>query len=229
MDIKDLKTAWDTYSSQELDKHRLGQESIHELLKNRTQTLVERMDRNIRIGMFVLFAYIAYGLFDDIYLSKILIKEPLQYPAWLIPFDIFSDILIVTTYLFFVIRYLKIKRNFYFNLQLKSLLTGIKDTLITYRRMFYLALIILLLNIMVSFSAGLYQGIMLHSDSISGGTGTLSTSKIFIMIGAGLVVLVLLNALIFLFLRWGFNKLYGQYLIKISETLRELDESDHSE
>jgi len=29
MDIKDLKSAWETYSSQEMDKHRLGKDSIY--------------------------------------------------------------------------------------------------------------------------------------------------------------------------------------------------------
>src|SRR5665647_440368 len=139
MDIKDLKSAWDTYSSQEVDKHRLGKETINELLKNRTKSLVDRIDRNIRIGIGVLLAFIAYVILDDIYLSKILIKEPMTYPSWMRPLDVFSNVLIVTTYLFFVLRYLRIKRNFSADTQLKDLLNGILDTLKTYRTMFYLA------------------------------------------------------------------------------------------
>jgi hypothetical protein len=33
----------------------------------------------------------------------------------------------------------------------------------------------------------------------------------------------------FFVLRWGFNKLYGQYLNKLNETLEELDESEIKE
>ncbi len=212
-----------------MDKHRLGKENIHKLLKNRTQTLVERIDRNIRIGMGVLLAFIAYVLVDDLYLSKILIKEPIQYPSWMIPLDVFSNTIIVLTYLFFVFRYIKIKRSFSGDLQLKDLLAGIKNTLITYRRMFYLAVIILLINIVVSFVAGVYQGLKFKTSTIDGGLESLSMSKILTITGIGLAILIPMVALIFFVLRWGFNKLYGRYLGKLDDTLQELEESEEPE
>ena len=229
MDLKDLKSAWDTYSSQEVDKHRLGKETINELLKTRTKSLVERIDRNIRIGIVVLLAFIAYVILDDIYLSKILIKEPMTYPSWMRPLDVFSNVLIVTTYLFFVLRYLRIKRNFSADTQLKDLLNGILDTLKTYRTMFYLAVTILLINIVISFTAGIYQGVKFKADAISGGIENLSTSKIFIIIGVGLAILIPLIALIFFLLHKGFHNLYGRYLVKLNETLLELDESGNAD
>jgi hypothetical protein len=226
MDLKDLKSAWDTYSSQEVDKHRLGKETIHELLKNRTITMVDRIDRNIRIGMWVLLAFISYVLIDDVYLSKVLIENPIEYPSWMIPMDVFSNVLIVTTYVFFVLRYLTIKRSFSPDTQLKDLLNGILDTLKTYRRMFYLAVVILLINMIVSFAAGLYQGVKFKVGTANGGIENLATSKILIIIGIGLAILVPLIALTFFFLRWGFNKLYGKYLQSLNDTLKELDESE---
>ena len=226
MDLNDLKSAWNTYSSQEADKHHLGKETINEMLRNRTNTLIERIDRNIRIGIGILLAYIAYIIIDDLYLSKILIKEPLHYPSWMIPLDIFSNTLIITTYLFFVIRYLKIKRNFSVDLHLKEFLTGILDTLKTYRRLFYLAVIILLINMIVSFAAGLYEGVKFSTGNATGGLEYLSTSKIFLIIGVGLAVLIPMIAGTFFILRWGFNKLYGRYLVSLNETLTELDETE---
>lgn len=225
MDLNDLKSAWNTYSSQEADKHHLGKESIDELLRNQTKTLVEKIDRNIRIGIGILLAYIAYVIFDDLYLSKIIIKEPIHYPSWMIPIDIFSVVLIVATYLFFVISYLKIKRNFSVDLHLKEFLTSILDTLKTYRRLFYLAVIILLINMSISFAAGLYEGIKFSTGNATGGLENLSTSKIILIIGVGLAVLIPMIAGTFFLLRWGFNKLYGRYLVKLNETLKELDES----
>ena len=226
MDLNDLKSAWNTYSSQEADKHHLGKETINEMLRNRTNTLIERIDRNIRIGIGILLAYIAYIIIDDLYLSKILIKEPLHYPSWMIPLDIFSNALIITTYLFFVIRYLKTKRNFSVDLHLKEFLTGILDTLKTYRRLFYLAVIILLINMIVSFAAGLYEGVKFSTGNATGGLEYLSTSKIFLIIGVGLAVLIPMIAGTFFILRWGFNKLYGRYLVSLNETLTELDETE---
>ena len=204
---------------------RFGTEPINEMLRNRSNSLVERIDRNIRIGIGILLAYIAYIIIDDLYLSKILIKEPLHYPSWMIPLDIFSNTLIITTYLFFVICYLKIKRNFSVDLHLKEFLTGILDTLKTYRRLFYLAVIILLIHIIVSFAAGLYEGVKYSTGNASGGLENLSTSKIILIIGVGLAVLIPIIAGTFFLLRWGFNKLYGRYLVSLNETLKELDET----
>ncbi len=178
MDLKDLKSAWDAYSSQEVDKHRLGKENLHDLLKKRSKTIVDRIDRNIRIGMVILLAFIAYVIIDDLFLSKLLISEPIEYPFWMIPMDIFSNVLIVTTYLFFVLRYFRIKRSFSPDTQLKDLLKGMLDTLKTYRRLFYLAVIILLINMIVSFASGLYQGVKYKADLVSGGMGNMAISKI---------------------------------------------------
>lgn len=233
MELKDLKSAWNTYSSQEVDKHRLEKETIHELLKTRTKSLVDRIDRNIRIGMTVLLIFITYVVIDSLFLSeyfsKVIVNQTVEYPKWLEPLDIFSTVLIVTTYLFFALRYLKIKRSFSIDLQIKDLLEGIQETVITYRRMFYLAVIILLLNMVVGFAVGLYQGIKLRADLISGGMENLPTSKIFMIIGIGLLILIPLVALTFFILRWGFNKLYGKYLQSLNDTLNELDESEPSE
>ncbi len=230
MDIKDLKSAWNTYSSQEMDKHRLGKESIHELLKNRTQSLVDRIDRNIRIGLGVLLIFIAYVLIDSFfladYLSKIIVNRVVEYPGWLASIDFFSVILIVTTYLFFVIRYVKIKRGLSIHVQLKDLLMGIRETLKTYQRMFYLAVVVLLINMVVGFVAGFYEGLKIQADAVGGGIINLTTNQILMIVGISLLVIIPMIAFSFFLLRWGFNKLYGKYLQSISDTLKELDESE---
>jgi hypothetical protein len=155
-----------------------------------------------------------------------LIKDPIAYPGWLIPMDVFSNVIIVTTYVFFVLRYLKIKRSFSPDTQLKDLLNGILDTLKTYRRMFYLAVVILILNMIVSFTAGLYQGVKYKADTAGGGLENLAASKIILIIDIGLAILIPKIALTFYLLRWGFNKLYGKYLQSLNDTLSELDESE---
>lgn len=225
MDIKDLKSAWNTYSSQEVDKHRLGKENINDLLKTHTKSLVDRIDRNIRIGMLVILIFIAYILIDSLYLSKLIIKEPIYYPHWIVPFDVFSTVLIVATYLFFALRYLRIKRSFSPDTHLKDLLTGILDTIKTYRRMFYMAVIILLINLILSFAAGLYQGVKYSADKAVGGMENLALSKIFTIVGVGLSILIPFIVITFFLLRWGFNRLYGRYQFRLNETLRELDET----
>jgi len=228
MDLKELKTAWNKYSSQQVDKHRLGEKGIYELLQKRTQTLVDRIDRNIRIGMGLLGLFIVYLVVDYFFLTdfftKLIVYKTIDYPKWLQPIDAFSTVLIITTYLFFVIRYFKTKRSFSIHLHLKELLLGIQETLSTYRRMFYLAVIILLINVLISYIAGINQGLQLKADVSVNGIINLSMQKILIIIGISLLILLPLFSLSFFILRWGFNKLYGQYLNKIDDMLQELDE-----
>lgn len=233
MEFKDLKSAWDSYSSQEVDKHRLEKETIQEMLKSRTKTLVDRIDRNIRIGMVILGIFMAYIVLDYLwlaeYLSEIIVQQPVKYPRWLEALDAFSNVLIVTSYLFFAIRYLRIKRSFSADTQLKDLLSGIIDTLKIYRRMFYLALFFLIINLTVGFAAGLYQGTRIKTDVLNGGTGNISLSEIIRIAGLGLLILIPLILLTYLLLRWGFNKLYGNYLKSLNQTRNELDESESME
>jgi hypothetical protein len=202
-------------------------------LRNLTKTLVDRIDRNFRIGLTVLLVFISYvvlySLFLADYFSKMIFHVVVEYPKLLKFLDFFSTTLIITTYLFFVIRYLKIRRSFSINLQLKDLLKGILETVQTYQRMFYLVVIILLLNIIVGFSAGLYEGLKFATGNLPGGMENLSLSKIFLMIGVGLAILIPMVVITFMILRWGFNRLYGRYLINLNETLHELDESEIGE
>ena len=232
MELKDLKSAWETYSSQEVNKHRLEKETIHELLKNRTKSLVEHIDRNIRIGLGILLVFIAYTILDSVLMTnlpQLIAHQPVEIPHWLTPIDVFSTVLIVTTYLFFVFRYLKIKKSFSVDLQIKDLLKGIIETVRTYRRMFYLAVVILLLSLTVGFAAGFYQGIKMVAESKNISISGLETSQILTSLGVGLLILTPLITILFFLLRWGFNKLYGKYLQTLKETLRELDEPETME
>lgn len=95
--------------------------------------------------------------------------------------------------------------------------------------MFYLAVIILLINIVLSFSAGLYLGIKSNTVNFPNGFENLSGAKIFGIVGVGLAFLIPLVLLTFFVLHWGFNKLYGRYLQNIEQTIQELDEPESQE
>lgn len=233
MDLKDLKSAWETYSSQEMNKHRLEKETIQEMLKTRTRSLVERINQNIRIGLTILLLFIGYVVADSMFLSayfsKVIIHQVVEYPKWLEPIDFFTISLIVLTYLFFVIRYLKIKRSFSIDLHIKDLLKGILETVQTYRRMFFLAVGMFLLNMIASFSAGIYEGIKMNANSRNISISQIESSQIWKQVAFGTLILILFVALFFYVFRWGFNKLYGKYLQSIKDTLKELDESETAE
>jgi hypothetical protein len=233
MELKDLKSAWETYSSQELNKHRLEKETIREMLKTRTKSLVEQIDQNIRIGLTILLLFIGYVIADSMFLSayfsKVIINDIVEYPKWLAPIDFFSTALIVATYLFFILRYIQIKRSFSIDLQIKDLLKGIVDTVQTYKRLYYLAVIMLLLNMVVNLSAGIYEGLKNTATSQNVSILNLDASQIWKSIALGIAMLVPFITFLYLVLRWGFNKLYGKYLQSLNATLNELDEAETAE
>jgi len=95
--------------------------------------------------------------------------------------------------------------------------------------MFYLAVIILMINIIISFTAGIYQGVKIKADAVSDGIINLSFAKIMMIIGVGLAILIPFVSLTFFLLHRGFKNLYGRYLVNLNETLQELDESVDAE
>jgi hypothetical protein len=226
MDLRDLQSAWSKYALQEEGKYRLGEDTILGLLKKKTLSLIERIDRNIRIGLVILLAFIIYFLIDDLLLSPMLLDRFQDIPAWIIPLDVISNLVFVATFLFFVMRYRGIKRSFSPDTHLRNLLTGILDALTLYRRLFYFAVVLLMINMAISFISGFYQGVKIQAAHIHGGIENLSGTKIAMIAGMGVFFLAIFIVLSSLFLRWGFNKLYGNYLRQTRETLGELDETE---
>jgi len=65
MELKELKKTWSKITpSKELDENQL-----HTLLSKRTKSLMDRIDRNIKIGFVVLLGLILLFTFDDLIFS----------------------------------------------------------------------------------------------------------------------------------------------------------------
>ncbi len=223
MDLKDLKKTWDKLSTgNELDENQ-----IREMLGKRTSTLIERIDRNIKIGFVVLFILIFAFAFDDFFFSPLLIKgvsADLEIPKWLLFLGIFSNALIFTTFLFFVIKYYRVKRSCDVLCNLRETLVKIIDTLRIYRRMFYLALVTLLVAMGSGFVTGMYRGFLDGVRQKGFSISEIQPGQLILPVFLGVVILALLVGGFFLLLRWGFRRLYGNYIDKLKYTLKELDE-----
>ncbi|HKI87491.1 MAG TPA: hypothetical protein VKA38_00595 [Draconibacterium sp.] len=223
MDLKDLKKTWDKMASTE----ELNENQIREMLGKRTKNLIERIDRNIKIGFVVLFFFILIFSLDDFLFSPLLIKgvsENLAVPHWLLFLSVFSNMLIFTTFIYFVIKYYRVKRNCDIACDLKETLIKIIDTLKFYQRMFYLALIALLVTMGTSFITGMYKGFLNGVEQQGVAFSDIQINQLVLAIFIGLIILVISIGGIFLFLRWGFRRLYGNYLAKLKMTLKELEE-----
>ncbi len=223
MDLKDLKKTWDKLSAgKDLDENQ-----IKELLGKRTKTLIERIDRNIKIGFVVLFVLIFAFAFDDFFFSPLISKgvsENLEIPKWLLFLGVFSNTLIFTTFLFFVIKYYRVRRSCDVMCNLRETLLKIIDTLSIYRRLFYLALITLLLAMGSGLVTGMYEGFLDGVQQKGVSLSEIHPGQLILPIFIGIVVLALLVGGFFLILRWGFRRLYGNYIDKLKLTLVELEE-----
>lgn len=223
MDINDLKKTWDKLPAGKA----LDEIQIKEMLGKRTSTLLERIDRNIRIGFIVLFVLIFAFAFDDLLFSPLIAKgvsENLEVPKWLLILGIFSNALIFTTFLFFVIKYYRVKRSCDVMCNLRETLLKIIETLSIYRRLFYLALVTLLLALGSGFVTGMYKGFQDGVQQKGVSISEIQPGQLILPAFIGIVILVLLVGSFFLFLHWGFRRLYGNYIDKLKLTLKELDE-----
>jgi hypothetical protein len=225
MDIKDLKKAWNRYSS--IEKRELDEEEIREVLRGRTRSMIEKIERNIRIGFVIIFILILFFLVDDFLITPVLvdeISEGIKVPEWVFVLDVFTNLLIVFTFIFFVIRYYKVKRECDISGALSPALKKIIHTLNIYRQMFYLAIMVLVVSTATGFIAGMYQGVIYNARTHGISLQEMSTGSLILTLLLGLAGLLILTGGLYLLFRWGFRRLYGNYLIQLKETLQELNE-----
>jgi hypothetical protein len=226
MELKDLKKTWDQLSS----RKDLDEDQLREMLRHRTGNLIDRIDRNIRIGFIVLFALIVLFILDDFVLGPMLIQEAgtdVEIPKWLVFLSIFANALIITTFIYFVIQYYRVKKSCDISCNLKETLVKIIGTLRIYKRLFYLALIILTISMIFQFVSGLFSG--MHEGLEQ--RGILMTDvplgKWLLVSLISVTVLIITVGGIYLLMRWGFRRLYGNYISKLKQNLSELNEIDN--
>jgi len=225
MDLEVLKKTWNKLPS---DK-QLDEDQLRKMLGKRTRSLMDRIDRNIKIGFGVLFVLITIFALDDYLLSPLMIEqlqENINIPGWLTFLGVFSNALIFTTFIYFVIKYYRVKKSCDTVCDLKESLIKIIDTLKIYQTMFYLALVTLLLAIGSGFVTGMYRGFLDVVNENGVALAEIQTDKIVIVVLIGLLILSSITGGVFVFLRWGFRKLYGNYIEKLKLTLHELKEID---
>jgi hypothetical protein len=223
MDLENLKKTWEKLPSEK----QLDEDQLRGMLGKQTKSLIDRIDRNIKIGLVVLFILIMIFALDDFLLSPLMIEslnENISVPGWLLFLGVFSNALILTTFVYFVIKYYKVKKACDTVCDLKETLKKIIGTLEIYQTMFYLALVTLLVAIGLGFITGMYTGFSDKVKQLGIPVSEIETGGLIATILIGLIILVILVGGIFLFLRWGFRKLYGNYIHELKQTLKELEE-----
>ncbi|KOH44435.1 hypothetical protein [Sunxiuqinia dokdonensis] len=225
MELKDLKSAWNKFSSDDANKHQLGEEAIYDLLKKRTLNLIERIDRNIKIGFAVLIALSLLFVLDAYFFTPRLVAGYEPAPGWIQWIESLGILFIAGSFVYFWLGYRGATRDYSQSNDLKKVLHAIVRILYVYRKLFYLALGILLLIMSISFVTGLYSGVDLKAHELGATlTDVSSAPEMIKTIVLGITIFLVFMAGLFALSSWGFRKLYGNYIIKLKETLKELDE-----
>jgi hypothetical protein len=220
MEIQKLQQAWNQLSSIQASKNELGENEIREMLNSRTKNTIERIDRNIRLGSLVLLLIIVFLIINEVFISPMVIEgidQELKVPVWSSFLDVVVNLLIIILFSLFVYRYFQVKRSCLISCDLRNTLNKIIRILNIYKRLFNLALIVFLLSSIPGFISGLYEGIVLNDipgQAIPG------------VVIAGILILFIITGCLFFLFRWGFRRLYGNYLKNLKQTLKELDELD---
>jgi hypothetical protein len=224
MELENLKRAWNKIPAEK----QLDENQLKEMLGKHSKSLIDRIDRNIKIGFGILFFMIlVFALDDFIFSPMILGNENISVPGWILFLGLFSNALIFTTFIYFAIKYYKVRKSCDMICNLKETLQKIIDTLKIYQTLFYLALFALLLAIGTGFITGIYTGFANKASEQGITFSEVGSGQLFVLIGLGLLILFILVSAVFLFLRWGFRKLYGNYIQKLNQTLKELEEIEN--
>lgn len=231
MELDELKSAWNKISSSNEKKHQLRADEFQKILSKRTLDITEKVGRNIRIGTGIILAWVCLGFATDFILTPVIEKQ-LDKPYltdklmfWAFFLEAFNYLLIFSAIIIFWIRYSKIERSHTETTDLRSKLIQIIDVLDSYRRMFYIVMVIVLLYVAVSFSSGF---IMEYQYQISEMGIDIQNFKFLswaIIVITFVVCLGIFIAIYYLLFNLFFKRLYGRYLKQLKETLKEINEA----
>ena len=218
MNIKDLQKAWSQLSAEPSVKEKLTEEQIREILGRKTNTLMERIDNNIRWGLVILFAGILTLIAWDFLIPAVpdgITDSGQGIPVWVTMLDRGLNLVFLVFLMIFFIQYKQVRRKCGVSCDLRQSLLKVIRILTIYRRLFVLALIIFLMASASGYLAGFYSGV--H-------TRDLGAEYLPFAILAGILTLMVFTGLLFLMLRWIFRRMYGKYLKQLNQTLIELDD-----
>ncbi len=187
--------------------------------------MIERIDRNIKIGFAVLIVLTLMFVLDDFFFTPRLVADYELAPGWIQWMEGLGILFIAGSFVYFWLGYRSATKDYSQSNDLKKVLHAIVRILYVYRKLFYLALGILLLIMSISFVAGLYSGVDLKAHELGSTLTDVSSSPEMIKtIVVGLLIFLVFIAALFALFSWGFRKLYGNYIFKLKETLNELNE-----
>lgn len=214
MELNQLKNAWNKYSDSEAKKHRLDEDALRRMLKRKADGQMARLDRNVWIGFASIIVLVVFFIADDFVITPSL-SDGIQVPGWIIAIDLVNVTFLLLTFIYFWKQYRNTRKNYSSDKELPMVLQSTIQLLHTYRRLFYSAVIVFLLVIIVSAVTGFLAN--LQSEQVM-------AEKNHWVVFSGLGMLLAIVGVIYLLFHWAFRRLYGKYIKQLESTLAELSE-----
>lgn len=225
MELNEFKKAWQKASTDNIQSKTLDAATINEMLHRRSTGILSRLDRSVKIGIWFLVFFFFLTLADQLIPADLLFpaqwKDSLQVPKWIYLLEWLVNITLMLTILIFVIRYRRLQLQTLANQDLKGAIEKVLKLLDTFKKEFYLAVVILMSGITLGFLSGATKGF--ESIQMS---RTPSAFVIVVVVICMLVLLGLLIGSIFYIFHKGFNVLFGKYRDQLTQSLNELQENE---
>jgi hypothetical protein len=218
MELNELKKAWGKVSEAKDQSHLVNREEIVQILRRKSSGIIAKLERNVKIGFWFLGIFILLTIADQYFPSYI--DEKMKTPLAISIIGIIVNCLLMFTFILFVYRFHKLNIKSLASNNIKNALRKVVQLLDTFKKEFYLALIILLLAQGAGFFLGFWEGISYNSVP-----GDLNLKTILL---GGLIILIVMSTLIafiFYLFHKGFDSLYGKYRRQLIATLNELEET----
>lgn len=218
MELNELKKAWGKVSEAKDQSHLVNREDIVQMLRRKSTGILAKLERNVKIGFWFLGIFILLTIADQYFPSYI--DEKMKPPLAISIIGIVVNCLLMFTFILFVYRFHKLNIKSLTSNNIKIALRMVIQLLDTFKKEFYLALIILLMAQGAGFFLGFWEGISYNSEP-----GNLNLKTIIL---GGLIILIVMSTLIasiFYLFHKGFDSLYGKYRQQLIATLNELEET----
>ncbi len=225
MELNELKKAWGKVSEAKDQNHLVNAEEILQMLQKRGSGILSKLERNARTGFWLLGLFLLltiadqYLPYDRIFPSYL--NDHISTPLSIKVIGVIVNFIIMLTFILFVYRYNKLKIKNLAADNMKVALRKVVQLLDTFKKEFYLALIIFSCAESAGFIMGVWEGIRSMSD-----LETMTNPRLIIAGFLILLVMATLIALIFYIFHKGFDSLYGKYRQQLIGTLNELDETE---
>lgn len=230
MELEDLKSAWNRFSSENEKIRQLPENEFRKIIKKRTVDISHKIGRNIRIGIGLVLAWVCFWFTIDFISSPFLVKS-LDKPyltnelmLWAFILESFIYLLIFASIIVFWIRYNKIEKTKIDSSNLRSQITQLISIVSSYRKMFYIILWIILLYSVIIFSSSFVMAFGYQIKEAGLDVENLKFLNWIILIVIFLISMTLIALIYYLPFNFFYKRLYGKYLKQLKTTLAELNE-----